>query len=266
MNQERFISSTSNPKIKHFIQLKEKSKVRNSTGECAIEGQKEIEMALNGQYELTQVFYVSRIANSQLLKNLQNQNSLQYYEVSDEVYQKLAHRGSTEGIVAIAKTKNHDLKSLLLTQPNPLILVAEAPEKPGNIGALLRTADAAALDAVIIANPRGDLYNPNIVRASLGCIFTVPTYTASTEEVLSFLKEHQISSFAAELEASLPYTQVDFKGATAIVVGTEASGLEEAWLKNSTQNVIIPMNGFIDSMNVSVAAAILLFEAVRQRS
>lgn len=266
MNEDRYIHSNSNSKIKHFLQLKEKSKARLKAGECTIEGRKEIEMALEGGYELVQVFYDAASIDVEFLEQLKSIPSLEVFEVSHELYNKLAHRGSTEGVVAIAKTKSHDLSALHLPDSEALLLIAEAPEKPGNIGALLRTADAAAIDAVIIANPRGDLYNPNSIRSSLGCIFTVPTYLGSSEEVIQFLKSENFDSYSAALEASVPYTEVEFSGRTAIVVGTEATGLSDVWLKNSTQNIIIPMRGQIDSMNVSVAAAVILFEAVRQIS
>ena len=148
---------------------------------------------------------------------------------------------------------------------NPLILVAQAPEKPGNIGALLRTADAANLDAVIIADPKSDLYGPNIIRSSVGCVFTNNIALGSTQEVLDFLEEKGIAIFCAALSASVPYAEMDYTGPTAIVVGTESDGLTTEWLAHSHQNVIIPMQGEIDSMNVSVSAAILIFEAKRQR-
>ena len=186
-------------------------------------------------------------------------------EISLEVYEKIAYRGSTEGLVAVFETKDHSLKDLKLPELAPLILVAEAPEKPGNIGAILRTADAAAVDAVIIANPKTDLYNPNIIRSSVGCVFTNKIATGSTSEIIEFLKRHDIQIYAAALQASKPYYEIDYKGASAIIMGTEATGLSEEWLKNSTQNIIIPMHGEIDSMNVSVAAGILIFEAKRQR-
>ena len=144
-------------------------------------------------------------------------------------------------------------------------MVAEAPEKPGNIGALLRTADAANVDAVIIANPRTDLYNPNIIRSSVGCVFTNQIATGTTDEIIAYLKRNNINIFCAALQASVNYHSQDFTNATAIVVGTEATGLTSNWLENSTQNIIIPMQGAIDSMNVSVSAAIIIFEAKRQR-
>lgn len=185
--------------------------------------------------------------------------------ISTEVYQKIAYRTTTEGVIAIANAKTQGLSSLSFNKKNPLILIAEAPEKPGNIGALLRTADAAALDAVIIANPLTDLYNPNIIRSSVGCVFTNQIATGTTQEIISWLKQQEIATYCAALSASVPYHSVDFTQASAIVVGTEATGLSETWLEHSTQNIIIPMQGAIDSMNVSVAAAIITFEAKRQR-
>jgi len=155
--------------------------------------------------------------------------------------------------------------SMQFKSKNPLILVAEAPEKPGNIGALLRTADAANLDAVIIANLKGDLYNPNTIRSSVGCVFTNQIAVGTTSEVLNFLKNKGIAIYGAALSASIPYTKANFTTSAAIVVGTESTGLTQEWLENTTQNIVIPMQGEIDSMNVSVAAAILIFEALRQR-
>ncbi len=166
----------------------------------------------------------------------------------------------------MAKSKNLSLDHIQLTTKNPLILIAEAPEKPGNIGALLRTADAANVDAVIIANPKTDLYNPNSIRSSVGCLFTNQIAIGTTQDIISFLKKNTINIYCAELQASVDYHTQDYTQATAIVVGTEATGLSADWLTHSTQNIIIPMQGEIDSMNVSVAAGILIFEAKRQRS
>jgi RNA methyltransferase, TrmH family len=166
--------------------------------------------------------------------------------------------------LAVAKTKPNAISDLKLSS-NPLILVAEAPEKPGNIGAILRTADAANLDAVIIANPKSDMYNPNIVRSSVGCLFTTQIATGTTQEIIAFLKEKEINIYAATLQNPTSYHTQDYTLPTALVVGTEATGLSEEWRKAATQNIIIPMQGEIDSMNVSVAAAVLIFEAKRQR-
>jgi TrmH family RNA methyltransferase len=254
------ISSSQNPYIKSLVQLQEKAKTRKQSGMFLIEGQREIELALKGGYELETVLFCPDFISGNDLPV----NASDVIEISRDVYQKLAYRDTTEGILAVAKSKSLHLSDLKLGD-NPLILVAEAPEKPGNIGALLRTADAANLDAVIIANPKSDLYNPNIVRSSVGCLFTNQIAVGTTEEIITFLKEKNIAVFCATLQDSAPYHTQIFTKPTALVVGTEATGLTEAWRKAATQNIIIPMQGEIDSMNVSVAAAVLIFEAKRQR-
>lgn len=262
MNKE--ISSIQNPLIKHLIQIKEKSRERKKTGLFLIEGLREIMLALKGDYKLETILFYPDIISIEQIEAITNQQ-INTIEISKEVYQRLAHRDKTEGVLAVAKSKEHAINDLKLTSKNLLILVAEAPEKPGNIGALLRTADAANIDAVIIANPKSDLYNPNIIRSSVGCIFTNLIAMGSTSEIIHFLKENKINIYCAALQASKLYNTQDFTKNTAIVVGTEATGLSEEWLKNSAQNIIIPMQGEIDSMNVSVAAGILIFEAKRQR-
>jgi len=245
-----------------LVLLQEKSKARKQSGTFLIEGQREIELAQKGGYEIETILFLPEISSEFEAKKLSR--SAELIEISKEVYQKLAYRDTTEGILAIAKSKNLSLSELNLGE-NPLILVAEAPEKPGNIGAILRTADAANLDAVIIANPKSDLYNPNIVRSSVGCLFTNNIATGTTEEIIAFLKAKKISIYCATLQNSTGYHTQDYTTPTALVVGTEATGLTQEWRDNATQNIIIPMQGAIDSMNVSVAAAILIFEAKRQR-
>lgn len=257
------ITSPQNPFIKSLLQLQEKAKARRQSGTFLIEGQREIQLSRKGGYTVETALFVPEMISENEVRNLAGRQT-ELIEISREVYQKLAYRDTTEGIVAVAHSKNLDLAGLKLGD-NPLILVAEAPEKPGNIGALLRTADAAAADAVIIADPRGDLYNPNIVRSSVGCLFTNNIATGTTDEVIAFLKERKINIYCATLQDSTSYYTQDFTAPTALVVGTEATGLSVAWREASTQNIIIPMSGVIDSMNVSVAAAILLFEAKRQR-
>lgn len=254
------IESVQNSFIKSLVQLQEKAKVRKQTGTFLIEGKREIELALKGGYELETI-----LVCPDLLKDKNYSfNQIETIEISKDVYQKLAYRDTTEGILAVAKTKSLELEELKLSK-NPLLLIAEGLEKPGNLGAILRTADAANIDAVIIANPRTDIYNPNIVRSSVGCLFTRQIATGTSEEVIAFLKKNNINSFAATLQNSTHYHTQNYTTPTALVVGTEATGLTEIWRKESTQNIIIPMQGEIDSMNVSVAAAILLFEAKRQR-
>jgi len=258
------ISSVQNPYIKHLVVLKEKSRERKKTGLFLIEGQREITLAIKGNYDIETILYYPDVISKTEVIAIAGSNK-ELIEISKEVYQRLAHRDKTEGVLAVAKSKSHTLKDLNIKSKKLLILVAEAPEKPGNIGALLRTADAAHIDAVIIANPKSDLYNPNIIRSSVGCVFTNQIAMGSTSEIIQFLKENHIKIYCAALQASKVYTIQDYTTPTAIVMGTEATGLSDTWLNNSTQNIIIPMQGEIDSMNVSVAAGILIFEAKRQR-
>lgn len=262
------ITSFHNPLIKQIVLLQEKSRERRKTNHFVIEGQREISLALKGGYFLKTVLFCSAISSEEeifALKKSANSEA-EFIEITSEIYEKLAYRGSTEGVLAIANTKELNISNLKSETKSPLFLIAEAPEKPGNIGALLRTADAANVDAVIIANPKTDMYNPNIIRSSVGCLFTNKIATGSTSEIISFLKENKINIYCAALQASVSYHTCNFNESTAIVVGTEATGLSEEWLENSTQNIIIPMQGEIDSMNVSVAAGIIIFEAKRQRN
>jgi len=266
MHVTKHISSPQNLLIKKILLLKEKSRERKKTGLFVLEGLRELQIAHDAAYEIDVILYCADIyENIDDNHILQSINSDKLISVSLDVYKKLAYRNTTEGILAIVNSKNHALSTLKFKTENPLILIAEAPEKPGNIGALLRTADAANLDAVLIANPKTDLYNPNIIRSSVGCIFSRNVKTGSSTEIIAFLKQEGFQIFCAALSASKDYTTVNFKGPTAIVVGTENTGLSSEWLHSSTQNIIIPMEGEIDSMNVSVSAAILIFEAKRQR-
>ena len=261
------ISSLQNQAVKRILQLQEKSRARKKEARFVIEGLREIQLALKAGYNLKELYYSPELISSEEVVRLLHAASeaVELNEITAEVYQKIAYRGSTEGLLAVAVAPELSLDQLQLKKENPLILIAEAPEKPGNIGALLRTADAANVDAVLIANPKTDMFNPNIIRSSVGCLFTRQVATGSTSEVISFLKERKIDIFGAALQASVPYHTVDYTGACAIAVGTEATGLSEEWLENTTRNIVIPMQGEIDSMNVSVAAGILVFEAKRQR-
>ncbi len=259
------ITSTQNPLVKQILVLKEKSRERRKSGLFVIEGQRELQLAVEANYKIEKVLFYPDLISETSVNNLVD-GTTEHIEISKEVFQKLAYRDTTEGLIALVQSKSHELANLDFSNEHPLILVAEAPEKPGNIGALLRTADAANVDAVIIANPKSDLYNPNIIRSSVGCVFTNTIALSSTSEIIDYLKDNQINIYCAALQASEDYHKQDFRKATAIVVGTEATGLTEEWLKNATQNIIIPMQGKIDSVNVSVAAGILIFEAKRQRN
>ena len=260
----QYISSTQNALVKKVLQLQDKSRLRKKEGLFVVEGLRELELALKGGYILDTVcFYKELISEEEMTSVVPQGTNL--ISVSKDVHQKIAYRSSTEAIVAIVKTKSNALNTIEFTTETPLILIAEAPEKPGNIGAILRTADAANVDAIFIANPKTDLYNPNIIRSSVGCVFTNQIATGTTEEIIAFLAERQINIYAATLQNSNNYHNEDYTQASAIVVGTEATGLSQEWRDAAKQNIIIPMQGQIDSMNVSVAAGILIFEAKRQR-
>jgi len=259
------VTSLQNALVKEVLQLQEKSRVRKRLSSCVVEGQREISLAQKANYDIQTLLYCEEIFDISKQNNF-NLETSKLVKISKDVYQKIAFRDTTEGVIAILKTKKLDLEMIVFKRKDPLILVAEAPEKPGNIGALLRTADAANVDAVIIANPKTDLYNPNIIRSSVGCIFTNNIAIGTTEDIIKYLKKNDIQIFCAALTASKLYHTINYKDSCAIVVGTEATGLSTEWLENSTQNVIIPMQGQIDSLNVSVSAAILLFEVKRQRN
>ena len=185
-------------------------------------------------------------------------------EIPEALYRKVAYRESTEGIIAEVEYKERTLSDLRLPE-NPLIIVLESVEKPGNLGAVLRSADAAGVDAVIISDPLTDLYNPNLIRASIGAVFTVPTVACGSEEAIGFLEERNIQILTAQLQDSSLYYDVDMRRGTALVMGTESTGLTDQWREAASAHICIPMLGRLDSLNVSVSAAILLFEAVRQR-
>lgn len=259
------IESLQNKQLKQLTKLQSKSRSRRQLNSFVVEGEKEVTSALNSGYRALQFFVCQTILDPSFLDHLQNNTgSADFVSVSKVIYNKLAYRQNSEGIIAVFKTKAHDLDSLELSE-NPLVLVAEAPEKPGNIGALLRTAEGADLDAVIIANPKTDLYNPNIIRSSVGCLFNTPIATGSTTDIIRFLKEKDIAIYAATLQNSNSYLKTDFTKPSALVVGTENAGLSEEWREAASQNIIIPMRGQNDSLNVSVSAGIFIFEALRQR-
>jgi TrmH family RNA methyltransferase len=256
------ITSLQNSFIKDILKLQEKSRERKKQGLFVVEGKREIELAIKGAYNITSLLFVTNKITEEYLNQFEE---IDLIEISKEVYQKIAYRESTEGVIALMKTKDRSLNAIEFKSKNPLILIAEGIEKPGNIGAMLRTADAANIDAVILADAKTDLYNPNVIRSSVGCVFTNQIAIASSDEVIEFLKENKINIYSATLQNSNEYTEENYTEASALVVGTEATGLTEIWRDNAIQNINIPMQGAIDSMNVSVAAAILIFEAKRQR-
>lgn len=263
------ISSTQNAKIKHLLLLQQKSSLRRAEGVFVVEGQREVEHCLVAGFTLRTAFVCEEInpfpQKASLLGGRYGGGlGMEIVPVSQNVYERIAYRGGTEGIVAVVEARQTRLTDLRLS-PSPLIVVLESVEKPGNLGAVLRSADAAGADAVIVCDPMTDLYNPNLIRSSIGAIFTVPCVACSTEECIAFFREKGIKILTAQLQDSSLYYDTSMTGPTAIVMGTEATGLTEQWRKAADAHIRIPMLGRLDSLNVSVSAAILLFEAVRQR-
>ena len=248
--EDNIITSVQNARVKHVVALQQKSSLRREEGLFVVEGQREIEHCIACGYEVVEMF-----------KRDEN--------VSPQVYEKMAYRGSTEGIIAIVKCKEHNISSVnrkLSTVNNPLVVVLERVEKPGNLGAILRTAEAAGVDAVIVCDPLTDLYNPNLIRASIGGVFSVPTAVCTSEECIAFLKMNGIKILTAQLQDSYEYYDYDMTQATALIMGTESTGLTQQWREAADAHIRIPMLGRLDSLNVSVSAAILMYEAVRQRN
>ena len=262
MSEHQYISSLQNPKVKQLLLLQQKSSERRKAGLFVVEGERELRHCLNAGYEMDSVFLCPSLHPT---PNTHHPTpNTHVYEVSPQVYEKIAYRGSTEGIVAVIKSKTLHLEDLQWPE-NPLIVVLESVEKPGNLGAVLRTADAAGADAVVVCDALTDLYNPNLIRASIGALFTVPVVSMSSEACIAFLKEHGIRILTAQLQDSELYYDTDMRHGTAIVMGTESTGLTNCWREAADAHIRIPMCGRLDSLNVSVSAAILLFEAVRQR-
>ena len=254
------ITSTQNPRIKHLLLLQQKSAQRRADGLFVVEGRREVEHCLAASFTIRTAFVCEEIAEAQVSLP----QDVEVVPVASNVYERIAYRGGTEGIVAVVEARQTKLSDLKLS-PSPLIVVLESVEKPGNLGAVLRSADAAGADTVIVCDPLTDLYNPNLIRSAVGALFTVPCVACSTEECIAFFKAKGIQILTAQLQDSRFYYDTPMTGPTAIVMGTEATGLTEQWRKVADVHIRIPMLGRLDSLNVSVSAAILLFEAVRQR-
>ncbi|MBR1510099.1 MAG: RNA methyltransferase [Bacteroidales bacterium] len=278
------ITSAQNPKIRNLLLLQEKSKARREQGLFVVEGRRELEHCLAAGFKVRTLFVCPEISPLRFAP-VEMTNGISCttsgisstsdgissavekslcIEIPEHLYRKVAYRESTEGIIAEVEYKSLELTDLTLPE-NPLIMVLESVEKPGNLGAVLRSADAAHADAVLICDPLTDLYNPNLIRASIGAVFTVPTVACSSKEAIAFLQKRNIQILTAQLQDSSFYYDIDMKRGTALVMGTEATGLTDEWRKAASAHIRIPMLGRLDSLNVSVSAAILLFEAVRQR-
>lgn len=267
LSQNR-ITSLQNPKVKEVVLLQEKARERERTGLYPVEGTREVSACIANGFGIDSVFLCDEILQTN--PDLEGVSPERIFSVTPQVYEKIAYRSSTEGILALAKARHttlEDLGKMLKDKPqNPLILVAEAVEKPGNLGAILRTADAVGATAVIFANPRTDLYNPNLIRASLGGVFTQTIVCCKSEDAIGFLKSHGIKIYTAQLQDSVPYYGTNMAEACAIALGSEADGISDIWRKASDRKIMIPMLGRLDSLNVSVSAAILCYEALRQRN
>jgi TrmH family RNA methyltransferase len=249
-----------NPRVKSVQALIEKSRERRRSGLFVVEGAREAALAVQGGYHLQTLFVCRDIWG----EDRPLPQAEQRLEASPEVFAKLAYREGSDGLLAVVKQKELRPERLLLP-PNPFIIVVEAVEKPGNLGAILRTADAAGVSAVMVCDPQCDLFNPNVVRSSVGCLFTCPVACCTSGEALDFLRQRKIRTLAAALQSAAWYHESDMRGACAVVVGAEADGLTDFWLRSADAQVKIPMRGAIDSLNVSVATAIITFEAMRQR-
>ena len=261
----KVISSLQNPLIKNVLLLGEKPRARKEQNRIVIEGLREIRLAISGGFNITDLFYCPELVSPAEMNSLITiGHKIELVEISPDVFNRMAYRGDSGGLIALAEPKRLDFAALKLSNM-PLLLVLETVEKPGNLGALLRTADAARIDAVIICDPQTDIYNPNAIRSSIGCIFTMPVVTAPSGETIAWMRASGIKIFGTALTATHYYHETDFNQPAAIIMGSEASGLSNTWLEGADDLIKIPMMGKIDSMNVSASAAIVIFEAMRQR-
>ena len=269
------VTSAQNPKIKELLALQEKSRLRREKNLFVVEGKRELGHCMDAGYLVRTLFTCPEICSDQDIEEISEKILAQgplpgqcepsLIEIPAALYEKVAYRGSTEGLIAETVIRPFGLQDLRVGE-NPLIVVLESVEKPGNLGAVLRSADSAGADAVIVCDPLTDLYNPNLIRASIGAVFSVPTVTAGSQETIDWLKARNIRILTAQLQDSGLYYDTDMTAGTAIVMGTESTGLTDIWRKNADRHIRIPMLGKLDSLNVSVSAAILLYEAVRQRN
>ena len=262
MNQTEKITSLQNQRIKNIVKL-QKASERRKQSLFVVEGLKEIKHVVQCGYQIHSLFYCPEIAPEEILESIAPIVP-QIFEVSAEVFSKIAYRETTGGVIALGHSRFLTFEELKLSKI-PLVVVLEHVEKPGNLGAILRTADAAQVDAVIICDPATDLYNPNVIRASIGCVFSTQVISCSSEEAMEWLKSKKIRSYAAAIQTKKWYHECDFNQSAALVMGTESDGLSQQWREFSEEIIKIPMMGINDSLNVSIATAILIYEAMRQR-
>ena len=256
------ISSAKNPRIREISELLKSSRTRREMGIFVTEGRKELKLCLKGGFEIESLFINQKIADPLEFREIKCRS---LFSITPELYSKIAYREGTEGVVATVKSRNLETGDIRLSD-SPLIIVLESVEKPGNLGAVIRTAEASGVDAVIVCDPLTDLYNPNIIRSSTGAIFTTQCIAISSEECYKWLREKKIDILTTELEANHWHYNCDMTGPCAIVLGSESDGLSVFWREKADKRLKIPMKGSVDSLNVSVSAAIICFEAIRQRA
>lgn len=259
------ITSLQNERVKRVVKLQRKASARREAGLTVIEGAREVSRAIENGWQPTELWVFPNLGKIDGKFSKVWKKEPEIFQTLENVFEKISYRDNPDGVLAVGPLVGKKLSDLELPG-NPLILVAEGVEKPGNLGALLRTADGAGADAVIIADPATDLNNPNVIRNSIGTLFYLPVAEATSEETISFLKEKGVRILSAVPDADAVYTETDLTGPLAIVVGAEDHGLSKPWKKLADLNVKIPMLGKNDSLNVSVSAAVLMYEAVRQRS
>ena len=257
------ITSLQNPRIKHIVKLREDKRQRKKDGLILVEGFDELTLALSCGFVPQTLLSAPELASQTLTFPLVE--SSESLTVSRGVFEKISYRDNPDGWLGIFPMPSRELEELPLSE-TPLVLIAESVEKPGNLGAILRTADAARVDAVLVCDPRVDVWNPNVIRASRGAVFAVPVVEVESPRALNWLRSRKMRVVAASPSGSVAYTSVDMKGPLAIAVGTEDEGLTEFWMSAADACVNIPMNGKVNSLNVSIAAALMIYEAKRQRS
>lgn len=259
------ITSFQNPRIKSLVKLRNRR--HRDSGGVLIEGYKAVLLALENDFKVTEIYYCPELylgSNEDSLVNRAVEGGAKAFETTPEIFKKIAYRDRPEGIIAITQ-QFHRLLQELPVNDHSLYLVAEAIEKPGNLGTMLRTADAAGVEGVIICDLITDIYNPNVVRASIGTLFTVPIAHCTTEEFFAWKKKHGITLLATTPSADKVFTDVDMTGKVALAVGTEQVGLPDNWIDSAEQKVLIPMYGQADSLNAAASATLVMYEAVRQR-
>lgn len=266
MDNTLTIESTKNPRVKTVNKLR-KAKHRAELKQTVVEGCREISRAFESGWTFNELYFCPELylaVDEDLLVEKISNSGIPVFQCSEAAFRKMSYRDTPDGLMALSPLVGKKLNELELPK-NPLLLIAEDLEKPGNLGTILRTADATGVDAVIACDHKTDLNNPNVIRASIGTIFFMPVAEASTEEMFQWLEQNGIQSLAAAPDAKAEYTEIDMRGGTAVVVGAEDEGLTDQWINGADHAVSIPMLGKNDSLNVSTAAAILLYEAVRQR-